>query len=171
MRFIDYLRSWRQTLPHKMGAGCTIEPSAAFQAIDGISLSDYVRIGPQCVLNGEGGLEIGTGTILAPRVVILTSTHQYAQENMLPYQKGSEYRPVKIGRGVWIGWGALIVPGVTINDGAVVAMGAVVTKDVEKGQVVGGNPAKEIGRRSAELVDRLIGENEYYEKRKHENRL
>ncbi len=171
MRFINFLRTWRQAKPHKVGQGCIIEPSAALQAVEGISLGNYVRIGQQCVLNGEGGLEIGEATILAPRVVILTSTHHYAQESMLPYQAGNDYRPVRIGRGVWIGWGAMIVPGVSIDDGAVVAMGAVVTKDVEKGQVVGGNPAKEIGRRSAELVDRLVSEDMYYAKLKIENRL
>lgn len=162
MRLIDTLRKLVQQRPQSLGTGCIIEPTAIFHTPAGIQLGDYVRIGPQCVLHGEGKLTIGDGTILGPRVIILTSTHQYQQENYLPYHEVDEYRQVEIGKGVWIGWGAMIVPGVSINDGAVIASGAVVTKDVEKGKVVGGNPAKEISSRPAELVDRLIAEKKYY---------
>jgi acetyltransferase-like isoleucine patch superfamily enzyme len=54
--------------------------------------------------------------------------------------------PVRIGDRVWVGTRAIILKGVTIGDGAVVAAGAVVTKDVPPGAVVGGLPAKVIGR-------------------------
>lgn len=37
------------------------------------------------------------------------------------------------------------MPGVVIGEGAIVAGGSVVTKDVPKGAIVGGNPAKVIG--------------------------
>ena len=37
-------------------------------------------------------------------------------------------------------------PDITIGPRAVVVSGAVVTKDVERDCIVGGNPAKEIGR-------------------------
>lgn len=54
--------------------------------------------------------------------------------------------PVVIGDRVWVGTRAVILKGVTIGDGAVVAAGAVVTSDVPAGAVVGGVPAKVIGR-------------------------
>ncbi len=54
--------------------------------------------------------------------------------------------PVRIGDRVWVGTRAIVLKGVTIGDGAVVAAGAVVTKDVPAGAVVGGMPAKVIGR-------------------------
>lgn len=50
------------------------------------------------------------------------------------------------------------MPGVVIGEGAIVAGGSVVTKDVPKGAIVGGNPAKIIGW-TEELAKRRIAEN------------
>lgn len=54
---------------------------------------------------------------------------------------------IVIGNDVWLGIGATIMSGVTISDGAVVAAQAVVTKDVPPYAIVGGVPARVIGRR------------------------
>lgn len=47
---------------------------------------------------------------------------------------------------VFIGLGAKILPGVRIGPNAIIAAGSVVTKDVAPGTVVGGTPARVIGR-------------------------
>ena len=47
---------------------------------------------------------------------------------------------------VFVGYGAIILPGVTIGPTAVVAAGAVVTTDVAEGTIVGGVPARTIGK-------------------------
>ncbi|MBW0159710.1 CatB-related O-acetyltransferase [Sinorhodobacter sp. B57] len=66
-------------------------------------------------------------------------------------------RSVVIGSDVWIGDGAIIMPGITISDGAVVGANAVVTKNVAPYEIVGGVPAKTMGRRfSDELAERLL---------------
>ena len=65
---------------------------------------------------------------------------------------------VYIGHDVWIGHGAVILAGRKIGTGAVVAAGAVVSKDVEPYTIVGGVPAKEIGRRfPKKIADQLEG--------------
>jgi acetyltransferase-like isoleucine patch superfamily enzyme len=51
-------------------------------------------------------------------------------------------RPIKIGRGVFIGARAIVLKGVTIGDRALIGAGAVVTKDVPAGYVAVGNPAR-----------------------------
>lgn len=141
-----------------------IDSTATFRFHAKIELSKYTRIGRECYLDGEGGIDIGEGTIFAPKVTILTSSHNYNQADILPYNFEDKKGKVKIGRGCWIGWGAMIVPGVHIGDGAVIAMGSVVTKDVPKGAVVGGNPAKIIKYRESDFSKTLDQKNFFIKK-------
>lgn len=53
---------------------------------------------------------------------------------------------VEILDNVFLGTGCVILPNVKIGPNAIVAAGAIVTKDVPEGVVVGGNPAKIIGK-------------------------
>ena len=63
-------------------------------------------------------------------------------------------QPIVVKEGTWIDTRVLIAPAITIGPNAVVAAGVVVTKDVPESSIVGGKPAKEIGKR-------LIRENCY----------
>lgn len=51
---------------------------------------------------------------------------------------------VKLGNFVQIGAGAILLPGIVIANYAIIGAGAVVTKNVEEGITVVGNPAKKI---------------------------
>ena len=53
---------------------------------------------------------------------------------------------IKIGNNVCIGEGVHLMPAIEIGNDVIIAGGAVVTRDVPDGVIVGGNPAKEIGR-------------------------
>ena len=67
---------------------------------------------------------------------------------------------IVIGNDVWIGYEAVILSGVTIGDGAIVGTRAVVTKDVQAGTVVGGNPARIIST-IEQIKDRITGKPVY----------
>lgn len=69
---------------------------------------------------------------------------------------------VVIGNDVWISSNVLIVAPVKIGNGAVVATGAVVTSDVEPYSIVGGVPAKVIGRRFDEETSERINSSEWW---------
>lgn len=60
---------------------------------------------------------------------------------------------------VFIGFGAIVLRNVTIGPNAIVAAGAVVTSDVPEGTIVGGVPARVIGKVD-DLVARLKAEGE-----------
>ena len=110
-----------------------------------IELFDYVQIGPHALLDGRGGIKIGTGTILAPNVTVYSANHNYDDDlQALPFDDKVLAKAVVVGNYVWIGAHSIILPGVTIGDGAIVAAGSVVTKNVPAGALVGGNPAKVI---------------------------
>jgi acetyltransferase-like isoleucine patch superfamily enzyme len=94
------------------------------------------------VLDGRDSIRIGDHVELASEVMIYNSEHDVHSET---FEAISE--PVVIGDYVFIGPRSIILPGVTVGDGAIVGAGAVVTKDVEPFTIVGGVPAKIIGKR------------------------
>lgn len=99
-----------------------------------------IYIGPNAWFELRGNLIISSGTIIGPRLRILTSNHNY-MGNLLPYDEKYIIKDVNIGENVWIGADVLIVPGVNIGEGAIIAAGSVVTKDIPKYAICGGNPA------------------------------
>lgn len=84
---------------------------------------------------------IGNNCKFANNVVIIDHDHDYKNNNI-----GYNTSPVVIKDKVWVGANATILKGVTLGEGAVVAAGAVVTKNVPDRTIVGGIPAKFIGR-------------------------
>ena len=129
---------------------------------ENISIGNNVRIGTRVFLKALGGVTIGNNVIFGPEVTILTANHNYDTPTKLPYDEEMILKPVTIADNVWIGCRATIVPGVTINEGAVIASGAVVTKDVPKGAVVGGNPAKVLKYRNMEYYEKLKEQKSFY---------
>lgn len=150
-----------------------INTTARFTFHRNINLGRYVRIGDQCYLSGEGGISIGEGTMLAPKVTILSSSHDYSETNSyLPYADADVKKHVEIGKGSWIGYGAMIAPGVKLGDGVVVAMGSVVTKSFNSGVLIGGNPAAEIKKiRSEEDINTALQAERFFLKGIYEGEL
>lgn len=129
---------------------------------DRISFGKYVYVGPRCYLNGEGGLTLEPGVILAPEVKILTSSHDFKTGETWPFDVYDVHRAVTIGRAAWIGFGSMIYPGVTVGAGAIVAAGSVVIDNVAPGEIVGGNPARRIGMRESEVDFSTIDEGDLF---------
>lgn len=103
-----------------------------------ITIGKNVFINSSCHFQDQGGITIGDGALIGHNAMLATINHD---EN--PKQRGSMYfKPIVIGRNVWLGANVTVLPGVTIGDGAIVAAGAVVTKDVAPNTVVGGVPAR-----------------------------
>ena len=127
-----------------------------------IHVDDAVYIGPHCRLYGSGGIWIGEGTIFGPEVTVISAMPSYDDPETLPFDTPSRPMPVRIGKGVWVGYGAILCPGITVGEGAVIGMGAVVTEDVPPGAVVGGNPARVIRERDGGLIRALLAEERFF---------
>ena len=95
------------------------------------------------VLVAAQSIEIGERTIIgAGAMVIDNDFHAPVGEWDWNHDCVGTARPVKIGRGVFIGARAIILKGVTIGDRAKIGAGAVVAKDVPPYHVAIGNPAR-----------------------------
>ncbi|QHC60054.1 acyltransferase [Rathayibacter sp. VKM Ac-2760] len=93
-------------------------------------------------LDAAAPITIGREVMIGPHAMVLTSTHAVGG----PERRGgaSEYHPVSIGDGCWIGAGAIVLPGVAVAAGCVIAAGAVVTEDTEPHGLYGGVPARRL---------------------------
>ena len=102
-------------------------------------------------------VHIGHEVFIGPHTCISCAGHAL---HMAQRAKGvGTTAPITIENGVWIGANVTVCPGVTIGEGSVIAAGSVVTKDIPKGVLAAGVPAKVI-REITE--DDLIPEEEIY---------
>ena len=143
------------------GSALGINPPVEFGSPSTTVLGEDVNINPGFVAVGAGGLVIGPHTHFGRNVRIITENHNFERPTALPYDKVRIGKPVVIEATVWIGDDVLIVPGVTIGEGAIVGGGSVVTKDVARGQIVGGAPAKPIRSRDMAHFELVMAQGKY----------
>jgi maltose O-acetyltransferase len=157
--FKQVSKRYRKSSFAKVGDNVIIHEGCFISHPEKTYLSNDIYIGPRCELFTLGEVHIGNGTVFGQEVLVLSSNHNYDSPDLkaLPYDDKNVTKPIKIGENVWIGARAIILPGVTIGDGAVIGTGSVVTKDVPKGAIVAGNPAKIIKYRNMEVYERLNG--------------
>jgi acetyltransferase-like isoleucine patch superfamily enzyme len=111
-----------------------------------VEIGSGVYIGANC---NVAHCRIGDDTLLGSNVMILSGSRQHHFDRLdVPIRhQGGSHRTLAIGRDVWIGNGAIVLD--DVGDHAIVAAGAVVTKPVAALTIVGGNPARVIGRRDS----------------------
>jgi len=138
LRKIAYTRAG-----YHIGKGSTIHTHAIFYALGGLHIGNDSIVGEFVTLDTRGGLTIGNHVDIASGVMIYTSQHDIHSPTF-----SDVYGKVTIEDYVFIGPRTILLPGVTIGKGAIVGAGAVVTKNVEPFSIVGGVPAKVIGKRT-----------------------
>jgi acetyltransferase-like isoleucine patch superfamily enzyme len=102
-------------------------------------------IGPYVMLDGSGG-----GIVIGAYCAISTGVHIYTHEAVQWSLTGGEIKPtrkpVAIGDHTYIGSQAVVDMGVRIGSRSVVAANSFVNSNVPNNTIVGGSPARVIGR-------------------------
>lgn len=109
-----------------------IEVPEKVKIFDEVSIASYVHMW------GNGGITIGSRTMIASHVAITSASHDPSAEVM---SKTLIESPVIIKNDVWIGAHAVIFPGITIGEHSVIGAGSVVNKDIPPYTIVAGVPA------------------------------
>lgn len=142
----------------KIGRGVHFHMGTQFFKPTGVEVGEGTIVGQNVFLDGRDTLKIGKYVDIASEVLIYNSEHDIHSDDFHPVDA-----PVVIEDYVFIGPRVIILPGVTIGRGAVVGAGAVVTKDVGEFVIVGGVPAKEIGKRENRSPNYRLGRSRLFQ--------
>lgn len=126
----------------KMGKNVNIEKGALFSP--GIQIGNDSGIGLRSEIYGS--VIIGDSVMMGPEVIIYTRNHKHIKDKPFYQQGYEEEAPVSIGDNVWIGRRVMFMPGSSVGANVVVGAGAVVTKKFGDNVIIGGVPARIIGK-------------------------
>jgi acetyltransferase-like isoleucine patch superfamily enzyme len=108
--------------------------------IGDVKVGKHTWVGPNVILDGSGGLEIGDYCSISAGVGIYS--HHTVKWSTSMGKEPAERKSVKIGSGVYVGPNAVIQMGVTIGDRAVIGAMSLVNCDVPATGKAYGVPAK-----------------------------
>jgi serine acetyltransferase len=123
-----------------------------------LTIGSGTHILRMCHIACIGEIEIGPNCMIAERVLIGDTYHDYRDPQM-PILDQPMVTPEKvtIRAGAYVGAGSVVLMGVTIGENAYVGAGAVVTRDVEARTLVVGNPARPVSRWDPNLAAWISG--------------
>jgi acetyltransferase-like isoleucine patch superfamily enzyme len=131
----------------KIGKGSSIMRTTTILDPEFLRIGTNSTIGMRCMIDARASVWIGDNVTLASDVHVVGGGHDINQPDFLPIPG----IPTVICDYVWIASRAMTLPCI-LNRGAVVAAHSLVTKDVGECEVVGGVPAKVIGKRDPEAL-------------------
>lgn len=105
-----------------------------------VQVGENTWIGPFTLLDGTGGLKIGSNCSISAGVQIYT--HDTVKWAISGGKEPYEHAPVEIGDNCYIGPSAIISKGVKIGSGSIVGANSFVNEDVFSGTMVAGSPAE-----------------------------
>lgn len=132
---------WEKARAAGFGEGTSVYDSALI--IGEVAVGDHTWIGPFTVLDGSGGLTIGSHCSISAGVQIYThdSVKWALSGGTAPYERA----PTHIGSRCYIGPNTVVAKGVTIGDGCIVGTNSLVLADLPPGSKAVGSPARVIG--------------------------
>lgn len=151
----DVARRWKRSLPfgdyivdrwekaRELGFGEGTSCYDSVLVLGQVNVGSHTWIGPFVVLDGSGGLRIGSHCSISAGVQIYShdSVQWAASGGQAPYVHSA----TSIGDNCYIGPHAVIAKGVTVGAGCVIGAHSLVVEDVPAGHTAVGAPARVIG--------------------------
>jgi UDP-2-acetamido-3-amino-2,3-dideoxy-glucuronate N-acetyltransferase len=115
-----------------------------------VEIQRGAKIGKNCKIQSHTficeGVTIEDNVFIGHNVTFINDKYPRATNEDGALQTDDDWKciPTLVKKGASIGSSATILCGVTIGERAIIGAGSIVTKDVEPGHVVAGNPAKVI---------------------------
>ena len=128
------------------GNNCYFGKGAEFYIPDFIRFGNNISIGSQLI--SQANLIIGDNSLISSRVSFIGHDHDLFNDESTAYFSGRLLpATITLEGDNFVGFGSTILGDVTIGKRAIIAAGSLVNKDVPAGAIVGGVPAKIIGKR------------------------
>lgn len=140
--FADYIVDrWEKANELGFGEGTSIYDSAL--VLGDVMVGNKTWIGPAVVLDGSGGLEIGSFCSISSGVQIYShdSVKWAISGGAAPY----EYARTTIGNNCYIGPNTIIAKGVAIGDGCIIGANSLVLNSIPAGSKAFGSPCRVAG--------------------------
>jgi acetyltransferase-like isoleucine patch superfamily enzyme len=141
---------YRKVMGYVLGSESSILPDFRVSRLANITIGCHTVINNSCRFDNRRKIVIGDNVSVSYGTTILTLGHDIDSPDFVT--KGGD---VVVEDYVWLCANCMIMPGVRMKKGSVALAGSVVTSDVEAFDVVGGNPAKVIRKRSQDLRYKL----------------
>ena len=144
----DYIVDrWEKAKELGFGDGTSIYDSAL--VLGDVKVGNNTWIGPSVVLDGSGGLEIGSFCSISSGVQIYShdSVKWAISGGLYPY----EYARTTIGSNCYIGPNTVIAKGVSIGDGCIIGANSLVLKSIPAGSKSFGSPCRVTGTAASYL--------------------
>lgn len=142
LAFGDYFTDrWERARSEGFGEGTSVYDNVLI--IGDVKIGKHTWIGPNVVLDGSGGLEIGDYCAIGAGSQIYT--HDSSEWSITLGKGKYKYLPTKIGNGVHISANVIVMPGVEIGDQCIIGASALITKTVPPRSRAHGVPAKVVG--------------------------
>lgn len=133
---------WERARRLGFGEGASIYDSAI--VLGSVAVGASTWIGPQVMLDGSGGLEIGSYCSVSAGVQIYS--HDTVEWAVTGGRAKAQHGPVRIGDRCYIGPLTVIARGVSIGDGCVIGAHSFVNRNLPAGSLAWGTPCRVQGR-------------------------
>lgn len=140
--FGDYVVDrWTKAAALGFGEGASVYDSVL--VLGKVRVGAKTWVGPFVILDGSGGLTIGSNCSISAGVQIYS--HDSVEWAISGGKREYAYAPTEIGNNCYIGPNTVVAKGVTIGDKCIVGANSVVLADIAAGTKAAGAPCRVLG--------------------------